>query len=867
MKKIISIILIATLCMNSVGGAGITLAQNNYGIENNLENGLDKNEESVEESSIEETDLDSDIETEKEEDYVDVEDAEKEDEVEIEEETTGEEVEVETEESSDELESETKEEIVDDEMEIKESEIEIEDKKVTEEETYENGDDLKVASISEMENINEKNKLFGAEDYTGKTFKVFLNLSKTYNNKVLQRSQYPDIYENRYELVSGTCDMYGQFWNSGYEEDRLRMSKSDWGGFIETIELYFIYETKQYEDVVPIYNKNGDKMYYVESIRKENSGTEINLKNTFEYYFHKDEFKKVNDGGEVRYELDLYPKEYLPLPVESYTYEFIDPETKDTLGTYSDSLSNYNYLSDARDKFNSGSLNIDFPVYSDAGSAYTFKTWEDYTYTDSANYNRTRKFHNAYKTLDSYDPELDADVDKSNPFTFSYKLVPERSDIYELPLTEYEQELQEQFPNYVPTALITKRNFKLVLEVYQMGDVKYYTNDGSEQIDVAMVSFHTQITTGKWPNSFPSPGVYKRGYYIRGWNREPGQDRNADETESLVGQPISTEDIKKGLKLYAVGDYAKEFVVNYDLNPPSYVSPTWTVQRNRDKDYYTHDGHNTMYFMHFVPKPVGVTYIDFNVQAFYRDESNHIVLEPKFDEEFIGEDGKIYNKNEKYRSDLLTKEQWEEVFGDDNQITFKYNWEGADTKVKFKFRLKGRTEGYLGTEWVEGDGLKILDNLNEKLTNDYLVNLYKTKNSDYKSNLDPYITYEVDKVEYSAGSTENDILVAHDAEVIVYLAKKVKFTYYDARGNDITATISSLAAKDNKPYVENDLGAFPMNPLENTANKELGVIVPNKKVTGWRRSLTSTSNFTNFNSEYSFSNDYYLRKLNDTQGT
>ena len=42
MKKIISIILIATLCMNSVGGAGLTLAQNTHETENNFENDLDK---------------------------------------------------------------------------------------------------------------------------------------------------------------------------------------------------------------------------------------------------------------------------------------------------------------------------------------------------------------------------------------------------------------------------------------------------------------------------------------------------------------------------------------------------------------------------------------------------------------------------------------------------------------------------------------------------------------------------------------------------------------------------------------------------------------------------------------------------------
>ncbi len=898
MKKIISIILVATLCMNSIGGAGLTLAQNYNGMESNLDDDLDKKEESVEDSSfdeeskVEEENLGSDKETEKEENEVETEE-------ETEKETEKEEDEVETEESSSESESETQKEteesktrdeetvesVTADDLNKEESTSETVLESI--EETSESDDDAKVASLSEAEYIQDKNELYGWEDYTGKNFYVYLDLSRTYDGKTLPESIFSRLYQDRITLVSDYPDMYGQFSNSGNTNQDLILNYYNWRDALGSDKFGTAYRTdgETFERVYRVVNDRfGQDMYYIDRIQRDESvssseqGIKLYEEGT-EVYFSKEMFTKgKTEWGEDCYELVLYPSEYKPLLIGSWTYRFIDPDTGYTYGTYTDSLNNYNSLYEGEHAFNGGnfaysdcSLQVDLPVYSDdVGGAFTYKTWEDISFTASKNYGKTRKFHKAFQTLDCYDQELDADVNNSNPYTFSYKLVPEESDIYELPLTEEQQATKDAYPNYAPRAQVTRIDPTFTFEVYKMGDVKYYNNDGTVQIDNVWVGSHTQITNGKWPNSFPSPGLkYIQGFYVRGWNREPGKDRNADETSFLVGQAILDDDAKmKGLKLYAVGDVAETFTVNYDVNMPPGASSTWTVDRERDKDLYTHDGNNTTYFMHSNPEPTATTDVRFWANsAVIKDVDDNIILKLKGSEEFIAEDGNIYYSGQAYKQGLDTKEKWVEAFGDDKEMTVKYNWEPKSTNIKYKFKLKGTTnDDYLGNEWVSGDGVKILDDVSDKLENDYLINIYKTKNGDYNSALDSYINYVIDKVEYPENTIENDKLVRLEAEVTVYIAKKVRFTYYDAKGNDITTKIEELAVTDGLAYVENDFGAYPVNPLNKTANTALGAIIPNKKVTGWKTSPTAAGTFSSFNSDWSMTNAYYRTKV-DTRGT
>ena len=236
MKKIISIILVLALCLNSTG-VGVALAQNNN---QGIEDDLDKKEESIEEDSVnseDETEKEETVETEENETSKEEDDQETDLETDSEEEP-----EEDTEEESQE-ETESKE-IETDEVETEESEVETEEEigELTEEETgetieateesieetSESVDDAKIASLSEAEDIQVKNELYGWEDYTGKNFYIYLDLSRTYDGKTLPRSIFSRLYQDRIVLVSDYADMYGQFSNSGNPNQDLILNYYNW---------------------------------------------------------------------------------------------------------------------------------------------------------------------------------------------------------------------------------------------------------------------------------------------------------------------------------------------------------------------------------------------------------------------------------------------------------------------------------------------------------------------------------------------------------------------------------------------------------------------------------------------------------------
>ena len=885
MKKIISVILITSLLLNSWGGAGITLAQNNN---QGIENELDRKNESVEESTEDFFDEKESM-TKNEEDDVEAEEAT--DEVEPEEESDDptEKVDAETEMKDEvdvgESENESKE--------AKENETSVENETSAEsettedsskeetiestEETSESNDDAEVATLSEIEKDKEvKDDLYGDWwDYRNSKFSVYLDFSRTVDGEVLPDAIFSNIKNSKRLIKEAFTDGNGYFENHGYyDSGNLNLYRSDFNNLLsETIYTNFQYESEELNNVIPIKSNRGEALYYVERVQRVSGGNTDNViefnNNDAWIQLNGDHFTKVADN---EYELCFYPTEFIPLLIQSITFKYVDPDTGEDLGEYTDTLENYyqydyggfNNYQYSRTYYGNDFQKTNFIVYGGSGNnGYIYKTWEDYDFDSSKNYIMTRKMHKGFKEQYSYDPDLDSDVDKSNPYTYLYKIIPGQSDIVELPLSDMEQEMAASYPNFVPRAQITTRNCTLTFGVYKTADVKYYNNDGSEQIKGNIFQAqHTQITNGRWPNSYPAPGVqYIPGFFVRGWNRLPNQDRNADETSTIRGQEITVDEAKNGIKLYAVGDIAETFRVVYDVNTPSNASPSWKTKNKLPEDLYVHDGNNNVYTMQSDPPTIVKSFWVYRSTDFV-DVDGNVVLKLKELGEYIREDGQIYNYHgsNPYAQDLNTKEDWLAVFGDDKILNIKLNWEDIPepASIKYKFKLKGTTNNsYLGSSSGYKDdnaNIKILDDISDKLSNDYIVNLYKNKNSDYNSTLDPYITYEVDKIEYPENTFENNKIVRVDSEVTVYLAKKVRFTYYDSKGNDITATISSLAAKDNLSYVENDYGLYPVNPLSTSANQALGAIVPNKKVTGWRTSLTTTNQFNSFNSQYSINN-------------